>query len=218
MSKNLVWGHKRQTVQIGERQGPWQNAKSLGGYDLSCKCGWEGGHFTRSIDAIHAYSAHLKDVLDKPFQCIVCRYTFMLGEMRSDYRSMCKSCFSKKGNEWQQKNKEKSDIHKRNHSLMKFYGISHEEFEQILAFQGGVCAICKLAISDPRGYRPHVDHDHATKNVRGVLCNLCNVGLGGFRDNIDNLKSAIAYLEEAGDVHVLKRMEHENPVTTSAAC
>lgn len=56
--------------------------------------------------------------------------------------------------------------------------------------QSGRCAICH----DQFEKRPHVDHCHTTGTVRGLLCHLCNVGLGAFRDNTKRLQSAIDYL------------------------
>jgi hypothetical protein len=55
--------------------------------------------------------------------------------------------------------------------------------------QGGTCAICGRP--DPE----HVDHDHDTGAVRGILCVNCNGGLGQFRDSIDSLLIAASYLE-----------------------
>lgn len=65
-----------------------------------------------------------------------------------------------------------------------------EAFDALLAEQGFLCPICLK--------RPavHVDHDHATGTVRGILCELCNGGLGQFRDDPRTIESAIAYLEE----------------------
>ena len=54
--------------------------------------------------------------------------------------------------------------------------------------QGGLCAICREAPA------AHVDHDHATKLVRGLLCFNCNGALGQFRDRADLMLRAIAYL------------------------
>ncbi|MEV4708088.1 endonuclease VII domain-containing protein [Actinoplanes sp. NPDC049316] len=55
--------------------------------------------------------------------------------------------------------------------------------------RGGVCAIC--GGDDPQ----HLDHDHRTGEVRGILCFNCNGGLGQFRDDPVLLADAIAYLK-----------------------
>ena len=57
--------------------------------------------------------------------------------------------------------------------------------------QSGVCAICK---TEPA---VHVDHDHVSGLIRGVLCFNCNGGLGQFKDDPTNLTRALAYLEGA---------------------
>jgi hypothetical protein len=56
-----------------------------------------------------------------------------------------------------------------------------------------VCAICG------RPEPEHVDHDHKTGAVRGILCFNCNGGLGQFRDAIESLTAAAAYLEARDD-------------------
>jgi hypothetical protein len=71
------------------------------------------------------------------------------------------------------------------------------EYRQLLERQSGKCAICG---NDSPGahYRVLlVDHNHLTNKIRGLLCNECNIGLGRFKDSIDLLKRAIAYLEQA---------------------
>lgn len=78
------------------------------------------------------------------------------------------------------------------------YGISAEEYEALLASQGGLCAICRQPeVHKTRGggvKNLSVDHDHETGAVRGLLCVRCNAGLGNFKDRIDILNQAIAYL------------------------
>ncbi len=80
------------------------------------------------------------------------------------------------------------------------YRISYPEWKYMYVAQQGKCAICDKAISD-RGHREkdvgRVDHDHSTGHIRGLLCNHCNNVLGYARDNVDVLKSAIAYLWRA---------------------
>lgn len=71
------------------------------------------------------------------------------------------------------------------------YGITRLEYEAMLRHQGGVCAICGEA---PGTRSLHTDHDHATGEVRGLLCGGCNVGLGNFRDNPEFLFLASLYL------------------------
>lgn len=72
------------------------------------------------------------------------------------------------------------------------YGISPEEYERLFQSQGGRCAICRT--DQPNGKGFHLDHDHATGAIRGILCSSCNNGLGRFRDDPAHLQAAIAYL------------------------
>lgn len=53
----------------------------------------------------------------------------------------------------------------------KALGVSDEQYERLLAAQDGHCALCP---SVPKTRRLHVDHDHATGRVRGLLCHRCN--------------------------------------------
>jgi len=76
--------------------------------------------------------------------------------------------------------------------LLKKYGLTTDAFTAMLDSQGGVCAICGKP-QDERSW--HVDHDHATGAVRGILCAPCNLGLGHFADDLEVMRGAIAYLE-----------------------
>jgi hypothetical protein len=77
-------------------------------------------------------------------------------------------------------------------TLKYYYGISIEDYEAMLARQNGVCAICK---TKPPDQPLCVDHDHATKKVRRLLCRGCNSGLGNYKDDPRLTSRASGYLE-----------------------
>lgn len=89
-----------------------------------------------------------------------------------------------------------------NKRLIRDYGITLDQYEELLGQQNSLCAIC-----GEEGFSMHkhredtvklvVDHDHRTNHVRGLLCHNCNRALGLFKDGIYNLKKAIDYLEGA---------------------
>jgi hypothetical protein len=79
--------------------------------------------------------------------------------------------------------------------LKASHGITLEIYNAMLATQGGVCAICK---ESPGRVALAVDHDHATKKLRALLCGRCNTGLGMFRDDPVRLQAAISYLTAHG--------------------
>lgn len=88
--------------------------------------------------------------------------------------------------------------------VLKTYGITMAEYDQMFERQGSKCAVCQASESGGRGW--HVDHDHACcpaksgacgKCVRGILCARCNMTLGLVQDNESTLAGMIAYLRES---------------------
>lgn len=78
--------------------------------------------------------------------------------------------------------------------LQRTYGITLEEYNRLLAAQGGMCSICGTT-NPGRGKAVfNVDHCHDTGTIRGLLCHSCNVGLGKFKDNPSLLLKASSYL------------------------
>lgn len=92
---------------------------------------------------------------------------------------------------------DKYSLSVRERNLKSIYGIDLKQYEEMLSDQNGVCKICKKPPSGKRtsAHLLHVDHDHQTKEVRGLLCGRCNVGLGQFQDSPELLRKAAAYLE-----------------------
>jgi hypothetical protein len=86
-----------------------------------------------------------------------------------------------------------------NDGLKYHYDITLERFNELLAEQGGVCAICKKLEVTSRTKRLVVDHDHKTGRVRGLLCHRCNCGLGYFKDDSSLISGALSYLSRWDD-------------------
>lgn len=76
--------------------------------------------------------------------------------------------------------------------LRQQYGITLADYNAILESQGGCCAICG------EDSRLHLDHNHKTDEIRGILCQACNHGLGRFKDDPALLRKAADYLERTG--------------------
>lgn len=82
----------------------------------------------------------------------------------------------------------------RNKNLPLFYGISTEQYEQLLETRGTRCPIC-----GDKNESPNIDHCHKTGKVRGLLCGRCNTALGMLRDNPRACLRAAIYLQSAGE-------------------
>ena len=79
----------------------------------------------------------------------------------------------------------------REYHLRARYGITTAEVDLMIAAQGGTCAVCP-------GKPEHVDHDHKTDKVRGILCFNCNQALGNVRDNPEVLRELARCLGRHG--------------------
>lgn len=85
---------------------------------------------------------------------------------------------------------------RRNRGLARYCGMTFGQYMEMYKRQDGCCAICRVAMTW-HGRKPTsacVDHCHTTGLVRGLLCRLCNTGLGGFRDSRAFLFAAMRYL------------------------
>ena len=84
----------------------------------------------------------------------------------------------------------------RNRDLRRLYNIGIEEYEKLLAEQGGHCAVCEATQPGGRHATQHfpVDHCHTTGEVRGLLCHNCNTALGLLKDDPSRIANLITYL------------------------
>jgi hypothetical protein len=77
---------------------------------------------------------------------------------------------------------------------LRLLGLTEGEYLDLLSKQDGRCAICKTDEPWGRSRTWHVDHDHESGRVRGLLCSKCNRGIGYFQDDVNRLAAAIVYL------------------------
>lgn len=77
---------------------------------------------------------------------------------------------------------------------MERYGITLAQLREMIAAQGGVCALCVEPLSDGLARKVHVDHCHETGRIRGVLCAGCNTAIGKLGDNEAGLQRALDYV------------------------
>lgn len=130
--------------------------------------------------------------------CSNCKTKKELSDFHIDRRaptgraSACKICAKARSKRWY-KDSENYRTIVRNSGLRHRFGISNEDYFELLKEQDGVCYICKT--SPEEGKYLHVDHCHDSGNIRGLLCKNCNHGLGNFKDNPDFLTKAIEYLD-----------------------
>ena len=104
---------------------------------------------------------------------------------KGGYGSYCKPCH----NSVVAENRQKNHGGARSFWLNRRYQVDATQVAWMALQQGGVCALCAS------GTPEHVDHDHRTKRVRGILCFNCNRGLGKFGDDVELMSRAVDYLE-----------------------
>lgn len=140
---------------------------------------------------------------------------------RDGHRGDCRACFRKRAKEryplvreqaieraqkWREENVERFRENQRRmratpegkqrsraYHLMKKYGLTPEQYDEMLAAQGGGCSICRRPPRDDIAL--HVDHDHETGAIRGLTCFRCNNALGDFNDDPVLLQRAADYLD-----------------------
>ena len=102
---------------------------------------------------------------------------------------------------WKKNNPDKVKQYQRTSNLRKNFGLSMDEYEQMLEKQNNLCAICEkpetfIHHQTKETARLAVDHCHKTNKVRKLLCKSCNTALGLFKDDIGVMENAVQYLKD----------------------
>jgi hypothetical protein len=138
--------------------------------------------------------------VDKPLSEFYVLKRGHAGRVTPGHFSECKDCNRARGRESMRKLRAADPDYAWRRHLMCLYGITPEDYCRLLEAQGGCCAVCGSQEAGGRGKRFHVDHDHETGQVRGLLCHACNTGLGALGEDVTRLMAAAAYLLERQDV------------------
>ena len=121
--------------------------------------------------------------------------------LKDGRKAWCKSC----DKQYREANKEKllqkakdsyhnkTDCEKRTPALQRKYGITHQDYLNMLQDQDGQCAVCGLPEENNHKGRLCVDHNHHTGKVRGLLCHNCNRSLGLLGDDVEVLYNLYKY-------------------------
>ena len=87
---------------------------------------------------------------------------------------------------------------------LREHGLTEATYSKLAQGQDYKCAICKLPKRGGRGGNLYVDHDHRSGIIRGLLCAMCNSGLGSLKDNIPRMENAIQYLKHHAKLKAIK--------------
>lgn len=131
--------------------------------------------------------------------CLSCNTTKPLSEFNkhkstSDgLQGYCRSCTRERAKAYH--NKYSTPERNRRYNIRR-YGITVEDFEDMLLKQLECCLICGDYLDTSNLRNVHIDHCHSSNRVRGILCQSCNHLLGNARDSIQILEAAIGYLKD----------------------
>lgn len=116
----------------------------------------------------------------------------------------CKPCDIIRRMDYEERNKDAVKLKQRAGHLRRRYGITLEQFEELYAKQEGKCALCER--KEEEFYRKlHVDHNHVTGEIRGLLCNHCNHWLVGKHRDGDLLRKMADYIDQGTGWFVPKK-------------
>jgi hypothetical protein len=122
---------------------------------------------------------------------------------RDNYCKECRSAYMKQPRQQERMRdyyrvkvagtEQRQEVVRRGH-FRRRYGITIEQYDQLLEAQGGGCALCGVK-ENPDGRRLCVDHDHETGAIRGLLCRLCNTALHKFETRSASAERLVEYLK-----------------------
>ncbi len=133
---------------------------------------------------------------------------------RSEYYRRNKARIDAKSAAWRKQHPERTKDYYRK----SVFGLDAETYWDCMARQNNSCAICGKVFGQGKDQSPHVDHDHATGQFRGLLCNPCNMMLGFARDSQETLAAGIRYLEQPPAHSIANGQPADHPSPRPGIC
>lgn len=109
-----------------------------------------------------------------------------------EWRIANREQFNETSRRYRKNNPEKIKSIWRKAHLKSMYNLSLEAYDELLKVQKEKCAICDKAFSELKK-NPHIDHDHNTGQIRGLLCGSCNTKLGWYEKYKEQIEQYIVY-------------------------
>ena len=138
-------------------------------------------------------------------KCTVCKESKSVTEYYKDSRSKdsysyrCRDCEKKARIKYRKGSRESYLKSVRKNYRKRVYGLNEEAFKEIWLKQGGKCPVCEKELTDELGTKhlpskAVIDHCHDTGKIRGILCTMCNKGIGLLGDRRETIVKALKYL------------------------
>lgn len=145
---------------------------------INCRC-------CKKLKSLDEFGNNKANKNGKSIYCLICTQI----KSRNQYKRKGASSILNKS-----KYSTNSSEYRKDKLLRLRYGISLDEYNKILIDQNNNCAICQINKIDLTKIL-FVDHNHKTGQIRGLLCDSCNRGIGVFKESVKSLRLAADYLE-----------------------
>ena len=107
--------------------------------------------------------------------------------------SYCSTCKALRTKEFRKNNPEITAVYGWRSNMKRRYGLNEESYSSLFIEQNGKCKVCKTSL-EYKSKSTHIDHNHETLEVRGLLCHGCNTAIGLLREDKGTILSLLNYL------------------------
>lgn len=159
---------------------------------------------TKPLDMFHKDRSKLLGVCSSCKECAVERTRLHLEANKELIQAKKAAAYKaspekdkERARRWNKENRAFVSERNRAARLKNKYGLTREEYDAIGEAQQWKCAICgSESTGSKNSANLSVDHCHTTGVIRGLLCHLCNAGIGYLKESENIMQNAIKYLKE----------------------